>query len=499
MEELAMTSTKKGPESGRGEETGALVYDIFEPNEQWVNARVKRAPWYDHEMNVLGAYDQREGGGFRRPVWYGVNEWLEAEYGHRLPTPMHPWDYRWWSQCDEDWNEIRSGRIAWFEHLKMRETGAVIGLGHFAIFEIRGPRALPVLEYLAMNKVDRPVGSIIYTQFLSDKGTIVSDLTITRLGEEHFRIVIGGGDGAHDKHWIIDHLGCDKNGHRAFTVEVREEGMYASCKGVQFFDKSDEIFTVGLWSPHARAILADITDADISEEGFPYMTGKPAWVKGAPVYMRHMSYVLEPGCEFDVSASYALHLWETLLDDDLRAKHGHIPAGIEVYAASAPLEGYYLLQGAEIDEEYNPAEASLLRPTMKRDNFKGKVANIRHRKERDEGNLAAKLSTLTADMAVLVDSSGVTRFPYGSGFPIVDLETGKTIVDRHGRRSYVRRCAYGPSVGLFIARGYLPPEYWNLGTQVGVQYMDEVYSFRVASNDSTSLLDPSGERVKRWR
>src|SRR6266851_1834461 len=79
------------------------------------------------------------------------------------------------------------------EHAAFRERVGIIDMSSFGKIEVRGPGALPLLERLADNLIDRPAGSVVYTQLLEKDGGIAADVTITRLGEEHFRVVTGAG------------------------------------------------------------------------------------------------------------------------------------------------------------------------------------------------------------------------------------------------------------------------------------------------------------------
>ena len=72
----------------------------------------------------------------------------------------------------------------------------------FGKIEVTGPGALGLLERVADNRIDRPVGSVVYTQFLNEHGGIVSDVTVTRLGEERFRVVTGAGTVDSDLGWL---------------------------------------------------------------------------------------------------------------------------------------------------------------------------------------------------------------------------------------------------------------------------------------------------------
>src|SRR3990170_3571224 len=102
--------------------------------------------------------------------------------------------------------------------------------------------------------MDRPAGKVIYTSMLNDRGGIVCDLTVTRLGPDRFLVVTGDGVGMHDLAWIRSHLPADGSVH---VVDVTS--AYA-C--------------VGLWGPKARELVQRVSQDDFSNQAFPYMTGR---------------------------------------------------------------------------------------------------------------------------------------------------------------------------------------------------------------------------------
>src|SRR5690606_9499822 len=217
------------------------TYGIVHPREQWASNRQQRlSPFYSREVE-LGA-EFFEVGGWERPQWYESNRPLMDEFV--VEQRPHEWDARWWSP------------IINAEHLAMRERVAMIDLTAFAQFEITGPGALDYLERLAVARVDRPPGRLIYTPILDRTGGFRSDLTIVRLGEESFRVVTGGADGPRDRKWFTDHLPSDGS--------------------VQFSDITSAVCTLGVWGPRARAVLTAVTPDDMSNEDFPFGTAR--WI-----------------------------------------------------------------------------------------------------------------------------------------------------------------------------------------------------------------------------
>jgi glycine cleavage system aminomethyltransferase T/glycine/D-amino acid oxidase-like deaminating enzyme len=427
------------------------TYGIVHPREQWASNRPQRcSPFYAREVE-LGA-EFFEVGGWERPQWYESNRALVEEFG--IEDRPHEWDARWWSP------------ITNAEHLAMRERVAMIDLSAFAHFDVTGPGAVDYLERMAMARVDRPVGRLIYTPILDVNGGFRSDLTMVRLGEEHVRIITGGADGARDKAWFMRHLPTDGS--------------------VQFADLTSAVCTVGLWGPRARDVLASVTSDDVSAEAFGFGTAKSIVIDGVPVLALRISYVGDLGWELHAPFEQGLRLWDALAEAG--RPHGIVPAGIGVYGTTGRLEKGYRLMGAELELEYDPVEAGLALKGVKAADFIGKEPYLRAR----EVEPAAVLCTLTVDDHV--SSDGVRRYPQG-GEPIVTAD-GDRLVDAKGRPSYVTSAGAAPSLNTYLLMAYLPARFADEGTKLGVLYMGERYPVTVARAGRTPLFDPDDTRMR---
>ncbi len=429
------------------------TYGIIHPREQWEsNRNVRLSPFYMREKELGAVFF--ETAGWERPQWYESNAGLLEEYKDGIQERPHEWDARWWSP------------IITAEHLAMRDRVAMIDLTAFAVFDISGPGAPPYIQGLTVNQMNVPVGRAVYTPLLAPNGGFKADLTIMRTGENSYRVVTGGGDGPRDKKWFLDHLPTDGS--------------------VQFEDRTSALCTIGLWGPHARDVLQSVTDDDVSNEAFAYGTARVITVNGLPVWALRISYVGELGWELYTPMEHGLKLWDTLWEAG--QEYGIVPAGIGVYGNSARLEKGYRLMSAELESEYNPVEAGLDRPKVKRDDFVGREAYMQARAEEP----AALLCTLTVDDHT--SASGVKRYMQGRE-PIVTPD-GEPLVDRKGRRSYVTSAGAGPSLGKHLLLAYLPPEYAIEGTRLAVEYMNERYPVTVARVGSQPLFDPDDQRMK---
>ena len=84
----------------------------------------------------------------------------------------------------------------------MRERAGLIDLSSFGKIDVVGPAALTLLQRVAANDMDRPVGSVIYTPWCDERGGMVADVTVTRLADDHFRVITGAGFVASDLAWL---------------------------------------------------------------------------------------------------------------------------------------------------------------------------------------------------------------------------------------------------------------------------------------------------------
>jgi glycine cleavage system aminomethyltransferase T/glycine/D-amino acid oxidase-like deaminating enzyme len=429
------------------------TYGIVHPGEQWASNRpVRLSPFYERERELDAVFF--EAAGWERPHWYASNEPLLEEFADQVNGREAEWDSRWWSP------------IINAEHLAMRDRVAMFDLTAFCVFDIVGPGALESVQRAAVRQMDVKLGRVVYTPILGPGGGFRSDLTIMRLGDDHFRVVTGGAHGMADFKWFRDHLA--------------EDGT------AQIFDLTSSWCTLGLWGPRARDVLAGITSDDVSHENFPFATCRTIEVDTLRVLASRISYVGDLGWELYVPIEQGARLWDIVREAG--APHGVVPAGIGVYATTGRLEKCYRAFGFELDGEYNVVEAGMAWGKVKEQDFVGKEAYVRHREEEP----AAILCTLTVDDHT--SSSGQQRYMLG-GEPILTRD-GAPLNDRKGRRSFVTSAGAGPSVGKHILLSYLPPENANVGEELAVLYMGERYPVTVERADSTPLFDPDNERVR---
>jgi glycine cleavage system aminomethyltransferase T/glycine/D-amino acid oxidase-like deaminating enzyme len=419
----------------RGTQQYREVYDILHPLQQMTAPRGLRLTPFFTRHEALGA-EFFTAAGWERPQWFNEN-------GSLVPAGAS------WARCDA-WAGLNWSPAVGAEHLATRERVGLFDITPFAKFDVTGPDALGFLERVFANRIDRPVGSIVYTAALTSRGGIRLDLTIARKEGELFRVVTGGGSGQHDLAWL--------------RAQVRDG------ERVTITERTGSLFALGLWGPRARDVLAAVTEADVSNDAFPYMTARYLHVgEVGPVWAQRISYAGELGWELYGQFAMGRRAWDLLWEAG--REHGIVAAGGGAFD-SLRLEKGYRLWGQDIHTEHDPLEAGLGFAVRWDKDFQGKAALERIR---DAGGPAAKLACMTFD-----DPATVVM--------------GKEPI-RHDDRivSYVTSAAYGYSIGRGIAYGYLPADLASEGTPVEVEYFGRRHAATVAADP---LVDPKGERLK---
>jgi glycine/D-amino acid oxidase-like deaminating enzyme/glycine cleavage system aminomethyltransferase T len=253
------------PLQSRNEALGA----VFGTKNGW-----ERAEWYEPGATGRRAgEEQREAGGWVRPPWHD--------------------------------------RLA-VEHTAIRERAGIIDMASFGKLELS---ELDVLERVCGARIDRPVGSIAYTQLLDERGGIVGDVTVTRLAEDRFRVITGAG-------------------------AVDSDRGFLELHGARVTDVTDDWAVIGLWGPAVRGVLED----------FPFRTAKEIDVGGESVLAQRMTYVGEYGYELYVRPENAPRVWDFLLEtlapqpvgyqalDSLRIEKGYRYFGTDLTALDTPFD-----------------------------------------------------------------------------------------------------------------------------------------------------------------
>ena len=312
--------------------------------------------------------------------------------------------------------------------------------------EIEGPGAPAVLQRLAAGNVDRPVGTVIYTQLCNARGGIEADLTLTRIAQDRYYMVTGSGFGVHDSDWVRRHMPDDES--------------------VRLTDVTNAWAVINCCGPRSRELIARLADGDMSNAALPYMAMREMRLALAPVRVTRVTYVGELGYELHVPVEYALHLYEELrrTGQDLGVSNAGYRA-IE----SCRLEKRYLYWGTDIGPDDTPWEAGLgFAVAMKKGDFIGRDALAR---ARDEGPRRL--------MCVLLSDADV---PLHGGEAI--LHDGKVL-------GVTTSAGYGHTIGQWIAFAWLP-----VGEAGHADYEVEAFTRRFpARRIDGAAYDPERQRI----
>jgi len=411
------------------------VYDLIHPVQPISEPRnVRLSPWHERLVAQGGWFAQSAG--WEVALWHQANAPLLERYGERIPQ-RDSWASQFWSP------------IQGAEHLAVRDGVGLFNLAALAVIEVAGPGALAFLNGVAANQIDKPVGRLVYTALLNARGGIVTDLTVVRVAPERFWVITGGGVLPHDLAWLQQHAPSDGS--------------------VTLTDRSSGLVTLGLWGPHARAVLAKVAEQDVSHAAFPYYTARPLTIGNVPAYALRVSYAGELGWELYCPTEYGRALWDVLWEAG--QAEGIIAAGSGAFD-SLRLEKGYRLWGADIHTDYTPLEAGLTWAVrLDKGEFLGREALLRQQ----AAGVTRQLCCLRIDQpgAALLGKEPICH--------------GDTPV------GYVTSANYGYSVGALIAYGYLPSALCAPGTSLNVRYFGEPLPAIVTSEP---LFDRTGARMK---
>lgn len=235
-----------------------------------------------------------------------------------------------------DFSRPDSHELVAREHQAVREAVGVLDMTLMAKFMVQGPDAAKVLSRLSANDVTASQGRIVYTQWLNEAGGIVADVTVTYLEPGRFLVVASD---------VI---------HRRIEPLIRR----ATSPGefVAVTDVTSGTTLLSVQGPASRELIGRLTDADLSDGAFPYLSVRQMFAGYAPALAIRVTYVGELGYELHVPAEYGLGVYDELMSAgrDLGVR----PIGLAAMT-SLRLEKGYRDFGVDIDNTDNPLEAGL--------------------------------------------------------------------------------------------------------------------------------------------
>ena len=310
------------------------------------------------------------------------------------------------------------------EHHTVRRAAGLFDVSHMGEIDVRGERALDFVQHISSNDASRlEVGQAQYSTLLQDNGTMLDDLLVYRFPDRYMLVV-----NASNRDRDLAHL-----------------QQHVHSFDVQLDDRSDELALLALQGPKAEAVLARLTDEDLTS--LRYYRFREGVVNGQPAIISRTGYTGEDGFELYVPAADAAALWRRLLE--VGQEDGLVPAGLGS-RDSLRLEMGYALYGSDLDDQRTPLEAGL-----------GWVVKL------DKGPFVGRDALLAQKQAGVKERLTGFRLE-DRGFP----RHGYSVRVDGEPAGEVTSGVLSPSLGIGIGMAYLPVEAAKAGTGVEVMIRD---------------------------
>ncbi|MCZ6771779.1 MAG: FAD-dependent oxidoreductase [Proteobacteria bacterium] len=420
----------------RTAEIVGLHYKPHWPHYQPETSRnVRKSTLHDRWAALNASFG--EGMGWERPMWFapqGASN--ENVYSHTRPN--------------------------WFEHTAReckaaREAAILLDQSSFGKHLVQGRDATTFLQRLCAGDIEVPVGKLVYTHMLNHRGGIETDVTVNRVAEDRYLIISSATVHPRDKAWIERHITAGQN--------------------VTLTDVTSGYTVLSLQGPRSRDILSKLTDAELSNEAFPFATSQEIDLGHARVIANRLTYVGELGWELHIPTEFAQGVFDAVMNAG--ADVGLKPAG---YHALEHLRSERAYREYELDltPEDTPLEAGLgfAVKLNKPGGFIGRDALMR---QKEAGPLTKRLV-----MFKLRDPEPVLFHD-----EIIRLD-GNIV-------GYISSGAYGFTLGTSVGMGYVNhPDGVTKDLVESGDWIIEIACERHPADASLrAFFDPTGERVKR--
>lgn len=415
----------------RVSETLGLLYADHFPYRQMATARgVRRSPIHEH-LKARGAVFG-EVAGWERANWF-AREGQEREY-------RYSWKRQNWFENQRE------------EHMAVREGVGLFDMTSFGKIRVEGRDALAFLQRLCANQMDVASGKIVYTQMLNARGGIESDLTVTRLSETAFLLVVPGATLQRDLAWLRKHL---KDEFVVITDVTASESVLC------------------VMGPKARALMQKVSPNDFSNEAHPFATAREIEIGMGLARAHRVTYVGELGWELYVSTDQTAHVFEAL--EAAGADVGLKLCGLHTLD-SCRIEKAFRHFGHDITDEDHVLEAGLgFAVRTGKGEFIGREAVLR----RQDKGLTRRMVQfrLTDPEPLLFHNEALVR----DGRIVSTITSGN----------------YGHFLGGAIGMGYVPCEGESEEQVLASAYEIEIAGVRVKAEASlVPMYDPKAARVR---
>jgi 4-methylaminobutanoate oxidase (formaldehyde-forming) len=416
-------------------ESLGLLYAMHWPFRQPETARGVRRSILHDRLAAQGACFG-ETAGWERPNWYAPAG-VKAEY------------------------EYSYGRQNWFdysaaEHQAVRNTVGIFDQSSFAKFVVQGPDAEAVLNRISANNMSVPVGKVVYTQWLNERGGIEADLTVTREAPDRYLVVTAAATQTRDFSWLQRNIPADA---RAMAIDV-----------------SSSMAVLGVMGPRSRELLSQLTEADMSPAAFPFGTSQIIDLGYARVRASRITYVGELGWELYIPTECAPGVFDALMH--AAPSVGGRLAGYHALN-SLRMEKGYRHWGHDISDEDTPLQSGLgFAVAMKKP---GGFIGLEALQAQKEAGLTRRLVQFALDDAtpLLYHNEPICR----DGAIVGRISSGM----------------FGHHLGKSLGMGYVECQTQGEAPDAILQgkYEIEVAGVRYSAQPSLApLYDPSSARIK---
>ena len=389
----------------------------------------KTSPCYER-LDAKGAvWGQRYG--WERPNWFAP----KGEAGADV------WSFRRSNYFDAVGSECRA----------VRERAGLIDITSFSKFHVTGPGAEAFLDRLVANSLPKKVGAIKLTHALDQKGGVRTEFTIMRDGRHAFYLVSSGAAERYD--------------HDLLLKQMPDDGS------VQIDNVTTAHGVLVLVGPKAREILSQVTDADLSNQGFPWLSGRMINIGLAPVRAMRINFVGDLGWEIHHPIEYQNHIFDALIEAG--EAHGLAMVGMRAME-SLRIEKSYRMWGLDLTRDYTALEAGLDRfIAFGKGDFTGKAAL---EKQQAAG---VPLKFVTMEVEGIEDTDPHGNEPvYRDGTMVGRATSG----------------VYGHSVGKSLSMAYVDAAAGEIGSELEIEILGQMKAARVVPE---SPYDPESASLRQ--
>jgi len=411
----------------KNEEAYSHVYILHHPDEERPACRPLRTPPAYDRLAAHGAQFGQVNG------WERPNYFAPAGFDDHASRSFRRGG--WWRYAKEEAEAVRGG-VGLFDATA------------FTKHRVRGPGATAFLDWLTCNRLPR-TGRINLTYGLTDVGTVRTEFTVVRLGEDDYYCVTSGAAQGYDGDYL-EKMAADKR---------------AEFGWIEVWDVSTQWGVLAIAGPKSREVLRPLVvaadpAAALSNKRFPWLSMRRVDLKMCPTMAIRVAYTGELGWELHHPIEMQTYLFDRLME-------AGEPHGLKLFGARAQgwlrQEKSYRAFGSDLGRDATPLEAGLDRFVDMDKDFKGKHA-------------MQQTGIRSACVTMLIDGPDDAD-PWGREALVAGSNGDARCVGRLTSGGY--SVAFGKQIGI----GYVEPELARPGQELGVRMFRDLYP-AVVTEDS---------------